>query len=165
MARQGKEGLRTVTFPQTIKKIIITVTVIFTIITNKFSTSDQLSCTARSPTKPRSSDALDSVKDSTEILNYLTDPAPPPNPAKHNLWWNAKSQLMYWQLQDTQGREWSHCSQHYKLHHQWGYHRLRVPIRKTSVGVWGHRLLDARIYMYNVLSFSLVFPYLSLFHS
>ena len=67
MARQGKEGLRTVTFPQTIKKIIITVTVIFTIITNKFSTSDQLSCTARSPTKPRSSDALDSVKDSTEI--------------------------------------------------------------------------------------------------
>ena len=76
MARQGKEGLRTVTFPQTIKKFIITVTVIFTIITNKFSTSDQLSCTAGSPTKPRSSDALDSVKDSTEILNYLTHPAP-----------------------------------------------------------------------------------------
>ena len=43
---------------------------------DKLSTPDQLSCTAGSPTKPRSSDALDSVKDSTEILNYLTDPAP-----------------------------------------------------------------------------------------
>ena len=43
---------------------------------DKLSTPDQPSCTAGSPTKPRSSDALDSVKDSTEILNYLTDPAP-----------------------------------------------------------------------------------------